>query len=219
MNAMALDLATGLELRQPVRVSRLERNAGGWRLLDEQRTDLGRFSVVLVTVPAPQAVPLIESQPQLAELPGQTRLRPCWALLLGLHRPLRFELDAAFINTGPISWIARNSSKPGRAGGEAWVVHATPEWSESHLEAEDGEIRESLHRAFEQVLEDRAGVLHAEVHRWRFAIPDPALPQRSYFDPELGLGLAGDWCGGPRIEGAYASGRDLAQRLLAALDT
>ena len=55
---------------------------------------------------------------------------------------------------------------------------------------------------------------HLDAMRWRFAIPDQPLPERSYLDADAGIGIAGDWCGGPRVEGAWLSGDDLARRLL-----
>ena len=40
------------------------------------------------------------------------------------------------LEDGPISWIAKDSSKPGRteAGGVRFVVQASPRWSRENLE-------------------------------------------------------------------------------------
>ena len=55
---------------------------------------------------------------------------------------------------------------------------------------------------------------HVEAHRWRHATPEPALKERCLWDAALAVGAAGDWCGGPRIEGAWLSGQALAERVL-----
>ena len=127
--------------------------------------------------------------------------------MLGLDGPLPVDFDAAFIRKGALSWIARNSSKPGRSGGEAWTVHASPEWSKVHLEAPHAEVTRALTREFFR----EAGLpemlpAHAQAHRWRYALPEPPLDSRCLYDPALGIGAAGDWCAGPRVEGAYLSG-------------
>jgi predicted NAD/FAD-dependent oxidoreductase len=53
-----------------------------------------------------------------------------------------------------------------------------------------------------------------ESHRWRFAQPDPPLAMNCLFAEEQRIGVAGDWCGGPRVEGAFLSGLSLAERIL-----
>jgi len=52
-------------------------------------------------------------------------------------------------------------------------------------------------------------------HRWRYALPTEPLPDRYLFDGDLNIGACGDWCAGPRVEGAFLSGVALAERLLA----
>jgi len=39
------------------------------------------------------------------------------------------------------------------------------------------------------------------------------LPEPFLYDAQQGIGLAGDWCGGPRVEGAYLSGIALAHAI------
>ncbi|MEF8717274.1 MAG: hypothetical protein V5B44_05880 [Candidatus Accumulibacter necessarius] len=89
-----------------------------------------RFAAVLLAVPAPQAVPLLQQPaPELAALAGSAVMRGCWALMLRFAAPVDLPFDAAFVNQGPLRWIARNSSKPGRSGEETWLLHACADWS------------------------------------------------------------------------------------------
>jgi renalase len=53
----------------------------------------------------------------------------------------------------------------------------------------------------------------AAAHRWRWALPVDPLPEPFLLDEKQALGLAGDWCGGPRVEGAYLSGVALARAI------
>jgi predicted NAD/FAD-dependent oxidoreductase len=52
-------------------------------------------------------------------------------------------------------------------------------------------------------------------HRWRYALPTEPLADRYLIDGDLSIGACGDWCAGPRVEGAFLSGAALAERLLA----
>ncbi len=54
-------------------------------------------------------------------------------------------------------------------------------------------------------------------HRWRYALSDESLTQPCLFDADLEVGLCGDWCSAPRVEGAFLSGSALAGRILGRL--
>jgi hypothetical protein len=187
-----------------------------WRVQDGSGELLTVAEVVLVTVPPAQAVPLLTAAPQLQEQVSAAVLRPCWTVLLGFESPVPVEFDAAFLKVGPLSWIARNSSKPDREGGEAWVLHASMDWSEQNLESDAAEVTRLLKAEFISrcVGSQPPAVSYADAHRWRYAQPAPGIEAPCLFDDDLRIGVAGDWCGSSRIEGAFLSGMALAGRVL-----
>jgi predicted NAD/FAD-dependent oxidoreductase len=50
---------------------------------------------------------------------------------------------------------------------------------------------------------------------WHAAAPAEPLAQPYLWDPDRAVGLAGDWCGGARIESAFLSGTALARAIAA----
>jgi predicted NAD/FAD-dependent oxidoreductase len=218
MSAMARHLAADLQIQSGVRVLKIEATSLRWRLVVEGGADLGDFDTVLVTVPAPQAVPLLEMAPELAKVASRARLRPCWAVMAAFERQLDVSWDGAFVQESALSWAARNSSKPDRPAGDAWVLHASPDWSDAHLEMPSEEVPPRLLGAFSEALQSPLPrSLFTTAHRWRFALPYPALEDDCLLDVDRGIGAAGDWCGGPRIEGAFLSGEALARRVIGGL--
>jgi predicted NAD/FAD-dependent oxidoreductase len=218
MSAPARHLAGGLDVRSGVRILEVRRDGPAWSLRGEDGQGVGSFDVVLVTVPAPQAVPLLEGT-SLADETRGARLRPCWAVLAAYDRSLDIPLDGAFVEHPALRWAARNSSKPGRPPGETWVLHAPAAWSETHLEDPPAEVAPRLLMALDQVVgRPLPPPLFSTAHRWRFALPDPPLEALCLLDPEARIGAGGDWCGGPRIEGAFLSGLELARQVLALPD-
>lgn len=145
---------------------------GGWRLRGsrrgraaaaepappEQQEDLGTFDAVVLA----DAMPLLpgsaghvagldagaSSLGQLARSVRDAAPEPCFALMLAFQQPLPgvpFE-SAAVEGGGAWAWVANNSSKPGRPGGEAaaaagggapqcWVALTTPERARQLLAA------------------------------------------------------------------------------------
>jgi predicted NAD/FAD-dependent oxidoreductase len=214
MRGLAEHLARDVEVRSGVRVTGVERDGGGWRLRDDQGVSLGRFDVVVMAVPAPQAVPLLEVAPDLQAVARGAEMAPCWAVLVELPEGPSPAFDAAFVQTGPLSWVASDASRPGRAPGRRWVLHASSEWSAAHVDDAPEEVAQVLVAAFGDLIGGPIEPTFIRSHRWLYALPREPLPTPSLFDPELGIGACGDWCGGPRIEGAYLSGAALAGRIL-----
>ena len=211
MNAIAKHLARGLDVRLQTQVTEITRQGKQWRLSSEE-DDVGHFDVAIISAPALQTGKLLKSAPQLADRANAIEMNGCWALMLAFERPLETAFDGAFVHGSPLSWIARNSSKPGRdTAHETWVAHASPEWSEANLESEPASVQPTLIDEFWRATGTQpAEPIYATAHRWRYAIPPTPLPDECLFDEELKIGACGDWCAGPRVEGAFLSGLALA---------
>ena len=195
-------------------VQRLDHSEGGWTITSaEHGLHSPRYSAVLLAVPAPQAVPLLAPvSPAGAAIATSARMRGSWAVMLRYASPVALPWEGAFINTGPLRWVARDSSKPGRTGQETWLLHASPEWSEAHIEDSAEAVTTALLTAFAAL--GGPAPLAATAHRWRYADTEPALTQGSWWDAQMRLGLCGDWLHGGKVEGAWLSGRALAQQVL-----
>lgn len=218
MNAVCKHLARDLKIRLQSTATAISRHADRWRITGSDEHSLGEFDVAIVSAPAPQSAELL-SATRLAAKAKSVKMEGSWALMLAFEQPLQHDFDGAFVHNSPISWIARNSSKPDRdANHDLWVVHAASTWSEAHLEDNAESVAEELLAAFWRAtaLPSRAAI-HQKAHRWRYAIPPSPLADKCMFDPELDIGACGDWCAGPRVEGAFLSGAALAGRVLATL--
>jgi predicted NAD/FAD-dependent oxidoreductase len=220
MSALGRHLAEDLDLRFSTAVAPLERRDGPdvpWRLHDVEGRALGEFDAVIVTAPPAKAVALVaDAAPALAGRAAEQTMEPCWAVMAAFDQPLNLDFDAAFLNDGSLSWAANNASKPGRPDAPAWVIHADGGWSKEHLERSPEWVAGTVLEAFfDQVGAERRAPVYASAHRWRYARPESSLDLDCLWDGERGIGLAGDWCRGGRVEAALLSGRAVAGRLLA----
>lgn len=207
-------LAGVLALSTDSAIERIEPDAGRWRLWSGRHGLLEqRWDGVALALPAPQALPLLTPlAPRLAALAAGAIMRPCWAMMLRFDAPLDLPFDAAFVQQGALRWVARDGSKPGRVGAETWLLHATPEWSEAHLEDPVDGVAAALLQAFADLGAPPPQAWSA--HRWRFASTAPAHTEVCAWQADAGLGLCGDWLNGGTVEGAWLSGRELAGRIL-----
>ncbi len=196
-------------------VQRLECHADGWAITSAEHGEhTHRYDAVVLAIPAPQAVPLLASvAPDGAAIAASAQMRGSWAVMLRYNAPVVMPWDGAFINTGPLRWVARDSSKPGRTGQESWLLHASPAWSEAHIEDDAASVTAALLAAFTAL--GGPAPLAATAHRWRYADTEPALTLGCWRDCKLRVGACGDWLNGGKVEGAWLSGRALASHLMA----
>jgi predicted NAD/FAD-dependent oxidoreductase len=186
-------------------------------------TAFGTFDVLLVCLPADQAHSLVRGvHASMADIVARASCEPCLALgFVPQGDALRdLPFDGLFIGRDgdpdrTLSWLARDSSKPGRQGDDTWVLHAAPDWSRAHLRDPRERVEERLLGELSRLLRlppirSRASTLR----RWAYARA-PSMPSSGpLFDDVLRCGVGGDWSLGGRVEGAFLSGLALAGRVL-----
>jgi renalase len=207
-------LAGGLEVVSGTRIVSLSRQASGWTLADDDGTDFGVFDLVVLAMPAPQAAALAEGHTRLAGTVAAVPMDPCWAVMVAFERPVDADLDADFSPDPVLPWLARNSSKPGRVGLEAWVLHADAGWSREHLDDDAAGVRAALlARLAARLHAELPPAVAAEAHGWRHARVVRPLSEDFLLDSGAGLAFCGDWCLDARVEAAFLSGDRLGAAL------
>ncbi|WP_298913713.1 FAD-dependent oxidoreductase [uncultured Algimonas sp.] len=216
MNSLPKALAAGLDIRLGRRIASVQGSAGALQLQFEDGATEGPFDRVICTAPAPQAAALLpDGSPLQADL-ARVRMHACFALMVGWPEPFDPDWDTLRAPDLPVSWIARNQAKPGRnADISSLVVHAAPDWSDAHVESDRDHVR-ALMLDTASTLCGRAldGAPHIDLHRWLYAYAEGGVGRDCLSDDASGILLAGDWCLGGRVEGAFLSGRAAARRVL-----
>ncbi len=142
------------------------------------------------------------------------------ATMLVFEALVEFPWIGGFVNDDAVlGWVGRNASKPRRGDADTWVLHGTRAWSAAHLDESSDAIGDAMTSAFERLVHPKVAPIHRVVHRWRYALPDPVTSEAAMYSGVLGLGAGGDWCAGPRIEGALLSGIALAGRVMTSAHT
>lgn len=222
MNSPLKLLALGLDCRCSVQVASINHTPTGLILADTTGTIHGPFAALICSAPAPQTAALLATAaPDIAGRAAAARMAPCWAVMAEFDAPLPAPFDAAFINQGPLGWIARDSSKPARTATEAWIIHASHEWSAAHLEYHPAQAQSAILAEFTRLLAIELNTIipapkSASAHRWRYAIAAEPLGTPFLYSTQTPhpITACGDWCLGPRIEDAFASGLAAANHVI-----
>jgi photolyase PhrII len=207
MSSVVKRMLHAVDVRLEVRVASVERHGERWRLVAESGAGLGEFEAVVVAIPPAKAIGLMKwSAPALAALAEQAVMAPQWVLRLALSEALDLE-ESMEVRVGPLARLVRESHPPGRAGGERWLIHATPAWSGKHLDDPAEKVSLALLDAFWATTgarREQPSALEAEL--WREARVEAQLGVSCLFDSELRIAAAGDWCGGRNGEGREPTG-------------
>eukprot|EP00741_Cyanophora_paradoxa_P022066 tig00021434_g21301.t1 len=240
MSAISKALAEGLEVRTGMRVERMAREGAGWSLVcapqapaatggaPAEPVTVAGFDAVVVAVHVGAARRLLAESgvtDLAARLEGQASEQSAsWVLMAAFEGALALPFDGAVVEGDPVaSWLARDSSKPGRAAGrETWVLQSTAAFAKENMgaakDAMVAPLLEALRRVAAsfgvQVPEPAA----AAAHRWGAAFPlrclELAKDEACLFDAVARVAAAGDYCHSARVEGAALSGLAAAERLL-----
>jgi renalase len=214
MNALARTLGEKLNISLGTRIEQICGGPGAWELLDVEGRDLGRFDWIVSSVPARQLSALMPGEFRYLDDVEACSMPGCYSLMLGFTQPLPLEWDAALVKDSAISWISVDNSKPGRVGASSLLVQTSNQWAEANMElANDSVIARLIAETDRVIGQNVSEADHVELHRWRYANPGQREGAHSLIDAPQRLAATGDWCIRGRVESAFLSGLDAAQRI------
>lgn len=192
-------------------VTAIARDGDRWRLEIGGLPLRARFSGVVLAMPAPQASRLL---PDLETVVSAVAMRPILTALVGLQGRLGHGWDHLDLRGGSLA-EARRQSADQPDGVEAWVLHASAEFSRDNIECDPTGVAQHLWQTFRATLDlDAAVPVYLRGHRWRYARTVRPLGLPCWYDDARNVGVCGDWCLGDDVSAALASGRTLASRML-----
>ena len=213
MNSLPKFWAKGLDIELGRRVTKITKTHG-WALRFEDDARLGGFDGVISTLPPAQAKEILPKNFSEMTAVSKAQMHACFALMIGLSKAVKPSWDTLRVKNLPIDWIAINSAKSGRlktAG--SIIVHAEAHWSDKHVEADRDWVQDVMIKCASALMDmPLTDAPHIDLHRWLYA-SNKSASDRAYIK-EDGLVLAGDWCLGGRVQGAWLSGRAAARAFL-----
>ena len=213
MNSLPKYWAKDLNVELGKRVTQIEK-AGRWTLRFEDGSAVDGFDGVISTLPPAQAAALLP--PNYAERAAvlSAEMHACFCLMIGLDATIHPGWDTLRVKGLPIDWMAINNAKPGRAQDVGTlVVHSEASWSDAHAEADRDWVKNVMLNAASDLLgQSLSDAPHVALHRWLYAA-NKVSPDVACLNGD-GFVVAGDWCLGGRVQGAWLSGRAAAQSFL-----
>lgn len=217
MNAPVYSMAKRLSVHCQCTIAAVARRSGKWQLDTLEGVHFGDFDWLIVTCPAEQSRALLDNCCNLFTREPLAIHSSCWALGLATRGEVAADIQGIF-GDDTVRWVSRLSSRPGFQRGadidDVWMLHFAPQWSEQQGKEATLDIGQVaidwLQRVTGQMLERVA----EHRHFWRYAnIKSVSFDQPCLIDAGQQLAVAGAWCAGGRVEGAWLSAVKLVQML------
>lgn len=197
-------------------VSHLQKLRQGWMIWCADERRFGTYDKVILTLPYPQAVSLLEEH-QGGTSQSNVPWSPCWTVALSYPFAPVSVPDLVYSRSRDIQTLVHDSAKPGRTGPDSvWVAHLSHPASERMLDCSKEEVREHVIDQLNDMFDGAfSSPQHHYEHRWRFARPERGtLAPGQKGSPADGLYATGDWSEGASVEAAWMASRDLLRSLL-----
>jgi predicted NAD/FAD-dependent oxidoreductase len=213
MNSLARLLIADVPAQFSQTISKIEKIEGAWALFSKEQGRLkDSFDLVVLAIPSKQAADLIPNRlTNLQKICANSRMLPCWTLIVYQESKISLPFDGAFVDESPFSWIARNNSKPSRSTYESWTAQANPEWSNEYVRSNNYEVEPLLVSAFEKITGQPCKLYQS--HLWRYARVEHPRDESYILDKDNQIGICGDWLLHSTVEGAWTSGNRLAEKI------
>ncbi|TNE94150.1 MAG: FAD-dependent oxidoreductase [Gammaproteobacteria bacterium] len=214
MTAISRQLSAHVDLVTETRIEQLICDNGSWCLIDTSGHRYNGFDQVLITAPPAQTQDLLKASglDPIAESLNEPveAVLPCWAVAARFDESPWDHFEGARVEHPVLYWIGNNSSKPGRHDdGQWWVLHAGAEWTTANVDRTPEAVADALLEAFSELTGYRGSPSNVVTHRWLYARSEGDWQPGHLWYPDDGIGIAGDWLAGGRVEGAFNSAFDL----------
>ena len=232
INTLAQRMAEGLDIHTQTHVSLLEQGDKGWTLFDNTGQLPGSYDAVLLTVPTPQAVEIVQAskfaatlqtlQQEISTQLAQASYNPLISVMLGYQPRPQIRPYYALVNTDkqhPISWLAWEHEKaPERVPPNAGLLIAqmAPQYSQDHWTTGNELIVRDVAQLVNALLNEALPEPYfTDIQLWRYALPATKadVQQLNALSLPYKLAFCGDGFVGGRVHLALEDGIEVAQLL------
>ena len=127
--------------------------------------------------------------------------------------------NSSYLFDDPIlGWAGNeNSKKRFKYNKDLWVLQSTYEYGKKHTDNYRNKKKfytNVLINKFKKLTKVKIKKIYfTHIHGWKYSSNSIPLKTLSYWDKKIGLGICGDWFGGPRLENGWLSANDLYNKI------
>ena len=172
---------------------------------------------LIITAPFPQSKKLTSRFVKTKLFNNKVTMNASITVLLMTNKTGN-KFSSFFTNDADLGWVSyENSKKRFKFDKDLWVLQSTFEYGKKHTDNYRNKKKyftNYLINKFTKLTKIKIKKIYfTHIHGWKYSSNSKPLNIQSYWDKKIGLGLCGDWFGGPRLENGWLSAKDLYNKI------
>tara|TARA_B100001057_G_scaffold394714_1_gene403986 strand:+ start:375 stop:1343 length:969 start_codon:yes stop_codon:yes gene_type:complete len=197
-------------------LSEIKRQKDYWSLKFEDKNHIFSKNLI-ITAPFPQAKKLTSRFVKTKLFNNKVVMNSSLTVLLVTNKTSN-ESSSFFTDDNVLGWISNeNSKKRFKYKNDLWVLQSTFEYGKKHTDKYRNKKKfytNVLINKFKKITKIKIKKIYfTHIHGWKYSSNSKPLKIQSYWDKKIGLGICGDWFGGPRLENGWLSAKDLHSKI------
>tara|TARA_Y100000768_G_scaffold373729_1_gene342677 strand:+ start:535 stop:1506 length:972 start_codon:yes stop_codon:yes gene_type:complete len=197
-------------------LSQIKRQKNCWYLKFKDNNQIYSKKLI-ITAPYPQAKKLTSKFIKGKIFKNKVKMNSCLTVLL-ITNKTNSKMSSFFTNDKVLGWVSNeNSKKRFNYNKDLWVLQSTFEYGKQHTDFYKNKKKfytNILINKFKKITNVKIKKIYfSYIHGWKYSSNSKPLKTQSYWNRKIGLGLCGDWFGGPRFEDGWLSARDLYKKI------
>ncbi len=197
-------------------LSEIKRQKDYWDLKFKDKKHIYSKNLIL-TIPFPQAKKLTSKFTKSKLFKNKVIMNSSLTVLLMTNKTGN-EASSFFTNDKVLGWVSNeNSKKRFNCNRDLWVLQSTFEYGKKHTDNYKNKKKfytNILINRFKKLTNIKIKKIYfSHIHGWKYSSNSKPLSLQSYWDKKIGLGICGDWFGGPRLENGWLSANNLYKEI------
>ena len=197
-------------------LSEIKRQKDYWYLKFKDNKHIYSKNLIF-SIPFPQAKKLSSKFVKTKLFKNKVIMNSSLTVLLMTNKTA-IKASSFFTNDKVLGWVSKeNSKKRFKYNKDLWVLQSTFEYGKKHTDNYRNKKKfytNVLINKFKKLTKIKIRKTYfTHIHGWKYSSNSTPLKTQSYWDKRIGLGICGDWFGGPRLENGWLSAKDLYNKI------
>ena len=216
-NDISKHLLKSIDCNFQSELSEIKRKKNFWFLKFKDKSTTYAKNLI-ITAPFPQVKRLASNFVKTKLFKNKVKMNSSLTVLLMTNKT-GSNVSSFFTNDNILGWISNeNSKKRFKFNRDLWVLQSTYEYGSKHTDNYKNKKKfytNILVRKFKKLTKLKIKKIYfSHIHGWKYSSNSKPLKILSYWDKKKGLGICGDWFGGPRLENGWLSANNLYNKIM-----